>query len=153
LLAIALAAALGPSIGNLVLALSVLGWTGFARLVRGQVLSLKELEFVQAAEAIGQPSWRVIVHHLWPNLASPVLIQASFAMAGTIIAESSLSFLGLGVPVGTPSWGAMLNEGRQVLMTAPFVSIFPGIAIMLVVLGFNFLGDGLRDWLDPKRSD
>ena len=150
LLAIALAAVMGPKIQNVVFALSLLGWVSFARLVRGQVLSVKEQEFVVSAKALGISDMRIMLVHILPNVLSPVIIQATFGIASVIIAESSLSFLGLGVPPGTPSWGGMLSEGKQVLMEAPYVSIFPGVAIMLVVLSFNFLGDGLRDRLDPK---
>jgi peptide/nickel transport system permease protein len=151
LLAIALVAVLGPGLGNVVIALCVLGWTGFARLVRGQVLAIKTLDYVQAARSLGAGHLRLMVVHILPNLLAPVLVQASFAIAGAILAEASLSFLGLGVPPGTPSWGAMLAEGKQVLWEAPHVSIYPGLAIMGVVLGFNLLGDALADWLDPRR--
>ena len=152
LLAIALAAVLGPKIQNVVFALSLLGWVSFARLVRGQVLSVREREFVLAAKALGICNLRIMLFHIFPNVLSPVIIQATFGIASVIIAESSLSFLGLGVPPGTPSWGGMLSEGKQVLMEAPYVSLFPGMAIMLVVLSFNFLGDGIRDRLDPKTE-
>ncbi len=151
LLAIALVAVLGPGLANVVLALAVLGWTGFARLVRGQVLAIKSRDFLQAARALGAGDVRTMLHHILPNIMGPVLVQASFAIAGAILAEASLSFLGLGVPPGTPSWGAMLAEGKHVLLEAPHVSIFPGLAIMGVVLGFNLLGDALNDWLDPRR--
>lgn len=153
LLAIALVAVLGPGLPNVVIALSALGWTGFARLVRAQVLGLKSREFVLAAQGLGAGPLRVMVFHLLPNLAGPLLVQASFAVAGAILSEASLSFLGLGVPAGTPSWGAMLSEGKHVLLDAPHVSIFPGLAIMLVVLGFNLLGDALTDRFNPKRRD
>lgn len=150
LLAIALVAVLGPNINNVVVALTVLGWVSFARLVRGQVLSVKERNYVLAAKTSGQSDLRVMLVHVLPNVLSPVIVQATFSVAGVIIAESSLSFLGLGVPPGTPSWGAMLSEGKQVLLDAPHVSIFPGLSIMLVVMAFNFLGNGLRDMFDPK---
>lgn len=150
LLAIALVAVMGPSITNMVMALTALGWVSFARLVRGQVLSVKERDFVLAAKTSGQSDHRIMMFHILPNVLSPVIIQASFSIAGVIIAESSLSFLGLGVAPGTPSWGSMLSEGKQVLMEAPHVSIFPGLAIMMTVLAFNFIGDGLRDRFDPK---
>jgi peptide/nickel transport system permease protein len=151
LLAIALVAVLGPGLGNVVIALSALGWTGFARLVRGQVLTVKAREYVQAAQSLGAGHLRLMARHILPNVMAPVLVQASFAIAGAILSEASLSFLGLGAPPGTPSWGAMLAEGRHVLVEAPLVSVFPGLAIMGVVLGFNLLGDALADWLDPRR--
>ena len=151
LLAIALVAMLGAGKTNVVIALSALGWTGFARLVRGQVLAVKNLDYVQAAEGLGANHLRIMGRHILPNIMAPVLVQSSFAIAGAILSEASLSFLGLGVAVGEPSWGAMLSEGRYVLFEAPFVSIFPGTAIMLVVLGCNLLGDAVADWLAPKR--
>lgn len=151
LLAIALVAVLGPGIGNVVIALSVLGWTGFARLARAQVLSVKTMDYVQAAHALGASHGRLMLRHILPNMMAPLIVQASFAVAGAILAEASLSFLGLGVQPGTPSWGAMLSDGKHVLFDAPHVSIFPGLAIMFVVLGFNLLGDALGDVLDPRR--
>jgi peptide/nickel transport system permease protein len=151
LLAIALVAVLGPGLGNVVIALSALGWTGFARLVRGQVLSVKGEDYVLAAHALGVGPWRMMFRHILPNIMAPVIVQASFAIAGAVLSEASLSFLGLGVPPGTPSWGAMLSEGKYVMVEAPHVSLFPGLAIMGVVLGFNLLGDVLNDYLDPKR--
>ena len=152
LLAIALVAVLGPGLLNVVIALTALGWCGFARLVRGQVLQLKSLDYVLSAQALGAGTGRILLRHLLPNLMAPVLVQASFAVAAAIIAEASLSFLGLGVPAGEPSWGAMLAEARYVLWEAPHASLFPGLAIMLVVLGFNLLGDSLGDLLDPRRN-
>ncbi len=151
LLAIAMVAVLGPGLNHVILALCLSGWVGYARLVRGQVLYLRELEYVTAAQALGANSGRIIVVHLLPNLIAPVIVEATFGMAGAILAEASLSFLGLGVQPPTPSWGAMLNEGREFLLIAPHHTTFPGLAIMIVVLGFNFLGDGLRDYLDVKR--
>lgn len=151
LLAIALVAVLGPGLANVVIALSALGWTGFARLVRGQVLAVKAQDYIQAAHALGVGNVRMMLRHILPNIMAPVLVQASFAIAGAVLSEASLSFLGLGAPPGTPSWGAMLAEGKYVLIEAPHVSIFPGLAIMGVVLGFNLLGDILNDYLDPKR--
>ncbi len=150
LLAIALMAVLGPGLDNVIFALSLLGWVGYARLVRGQILALKGKEFVLAAEAQGAGKLRIICRHLLPNLAGPVAVQASFGLAGVTLAEAGLSFLGLGVQPPLPSWGSMLSEGRQFLLVAPHLSIFPGLAIALLVLGFNILGDGLRDILDPK---
>jgi peptide/nickel transport system permease protein len=149
LLAIALMAVRGPGIPNVIIALSILGWVGYARLVRGQILALKQVEFVTAARALGAPSRRIIGRHLLPNILSPLLVEATFGMAAAILAEAGLSFLGLGTQPPNPSWGAMLNEGRRFLLEAPHLSLFPGLAIMVVVLAFNFLGDGLRDTLDP----
>jgi peptide/nickel transport system permease protein len=151
LLAIALVAVLGPSLANVVMALSVIGWVGYARLVRGQVLKARELEFVQAARALGARTPRILLRHVVPTAVPAVTVQATLGMAGAILAEASLSFLGLGVQPPTPSWGTMLNGGRLHLLDAPHLTIFPGAAIAALVLGFNFLGDGLRDALDPKR--
>jgi peptide/nickel transport system permease protein len=151
LLAIALVAVLGPSLMNVVMALSVIGWVGYARLVRGQVLKARELEFVQAARALGAGTPRILFRHVVPTAMPAVMVQATLGMAGAILAEASLSFLGLGVQPPTPSWGTMLNGGRLHLLDAPHLTIFPGAAIAALVLGFNFLGDGLRDALDPKR--
>jgi peptide/nickel transport system permease protein len=150
LLAIALVAVLGPSVNNIIFALVVLGWVPFARLVRGQVISVRERNYILAAKTSGQSDFRVMIIHILPNVLSAIIVQATFNIAGVIISESSLSFLGLGVPPGTPSWGAMLSEGKEVILDAPHVSIFPGLAIVLIVLAFNFLGDGLRDKFDPR---
>lgn len=149
LLAIALVAVLGPSVANVVLALTVMGWISFARLARGQTLSIKQREYVLAAKISGQSDLRVMRVHILPNIMSPIIVQGVFSVAGVIVSEASLGFLGLGAPPGSPSWGVMLSEGKQVLLEAPHVSFFPGLTIMLVVLAFNFLGDGLRDRLDP----
>lgn len=152
LLAIAISAVFPRrSLGLLILALSISGWVGYARVVRAQVLLVRELDYVTAARALGAGPVRIALREVLPNVLSPVLVQATFGMAAAILAEASMSFLGLGVPPGTPSWGAMLNEGRQYLLVAPHLSWWPGAAIMVVVLGFNFLGDGLRDALDPRR--
>lgn len=150
LLAIALAGVLGPSFRNLILALSVLGWVGFARLVRGEVLSLKHREFVIAARVLGAGPLRIAWRHILPNLAGPLAVQATFAVASTILAESSLSFLGLG-PQDVPTWGALLSQGVDYLLFAPHLALFPGLAILATVLGINVLGDALRDRLDPGR--
>jgi peptide/nickel transport system permease protein len=150
LLAIALVAVLGPSLVNVVLALSVIGWVGYARLVRGQALRAREFEFVQAARASGASAARIVVRHILPTAIPAVVVQATLGMAGAIIAEAALSFLGLGVQPPTPSWGTMLDAGRAHLFDAPHLTIFPGLAIATLVLGFNFLGDGLRDRVDPK---
>ena len=151
LLAIALAAVLGPSLENVILALSLLGWVGYARLVRGQVLVEREKDYVQAARALGASPGRIVLRHLLVNVSAPVIVQATFGMAAAILAEASLSFLGLGAQ-NLPSWGAMLNEGQSFLRTAPYLSIFPGLAVLVTVLGFNFLGDGLRDLYLAPRS-
>lgn len=152
LLAIALVAVLGPSLTNVVLALSIIGWVGYARLVRGQALRAREFDFVQAARALGAGSGRIILRHVLPTALPAVIVQATLGMAGAIIAEAALSFLGLGVQPPTPSWGTMLDAGRSHLFDAPHLTIFPGLAIALLVLGFNFLGDGLRDRVDPKLA-
>ena len=151
LLAIAMVAVLGPGLNHVILALCLIGWVGYARLVRAQVLYLREMEYVSAAHALGAKPSRIILSHLIPNLIAPVIVEATFGMAGAILAEASLSFLGLGAQPPTPSWGSMLNEGRQFLLLAPHHTTFPGLAIMFVVLGFNFLGDGLRDYFDVKK--
>jgi peptide/nickel transport system permease protein len=150
LLAIALVAVLGPSLNNVILALASIGWVGYARLVRGQVLKVREMEYVTAAKAMGAKSPRVIVLHVLPNVINPVIVMATLGLAGAILSEAALSFLGLGVQPPTPSWGAMLTSGRRYLGLANHLAIFPGAAIMLAVMGLNFLGDGLIDALDPK---
>jgi peptide/nickel transport system permease protein len=150
LLAIAFVAFRGPGIFNLVLALSLGGWVGYARLVRAQVLAAREREFVEAARALGASDLRVIVRHILPNIIQPIIVQAAIGMAGAILAEATMSFLGLGVPPPTASWGTMLNDGRAHLFDAPHLVIFPAMAVMLAVLSFNFIGDALRDFLDPR---
>jgi peptide/nickel transport system permease protein len=150
LLAIAFAAFLGPGISKVILALVITGWAGYARLARAQVLKVKELEFVLAARSLGAPHLRILAAHLLPNILQPVLIQATIGMAGAILAESTLSFLGLGVLAPIPSWGAMLNDARSHLFDAPHLVIFPALAVMVAVLAFNLLGDAWRDWLDPR---
>ena len=152
LLAIALMAILGPSLNNVILALCLIGWISYARLVRGQVLKIKEMPYVMAARAIGAGKISILLRHILPNIISPIIIQATLGIAGVIISEASLSFLGLGVQEGVPSWGAMLNGGRNYMIEAPHLTLFPGLAIMIVVLGFNFVGDGLRDALDPRMK-
>jgi peptide/nickel transport system permease protein len=151
LLAIAIVAVLGPSLANVLVALTIIGWVGYARLVRGQVLRAREFEFVQAARALGAGTPRILWRHVIPSAIPAVVVQATLGMAGAIIGEAALSFLGLGVQPPTPSWGTMLNGGRAHLLDAPHLTIFPGIAIALLVLGFNFVGDGLRDLADPKQ--
>jgi len=150
LLAIAFVAFRGPGIWNLVLALSLGGWVGYARLVRGQVLAAREKEFVEAARALGASDLRIIVRHILPNIIQPVIVQSAIGMAGAILAEATMSFLGLGVPPPTASWGTMLNDGRAHLFDAPHLVLFPALAVMLAVLSFNFIGDALRDYLDPR---
>jgi len=150
LLAIAFAAFLGPGIGKVILALVITGWAGYARLARAQVLKVKELEFILAARSLGASNARILLRHLLPNILQPVLIQATIGMAGAILAESTLSFLGLGVLAPVPSWGSMLNDARSHLFDAPHMVIFPALAVMTAVLAFNLLGDAWRDWLDPR---
>ncbi len=150
LLAIAFVAFRGPGIFNLIFALSLGGWVGYARLVRAQVLAVREREFVEAARALGATDLRVILRHILPNIIQPIIVQAAIGMAGAILAEATMSFLGLGVPPPTASWGAMLNDGRAYLFDAPHLVIFPALAVMLAVLSFNFIGDALRDVLDPR---
>src|SRR5438128_2118726 len=152
LLAIALVAVLGPSLGNVLFALTIIGWVGYARLVRGQVLRAREFEYVQAARALGAGTARILWRHVIPSAMPAVVVQATLGMAGAIIGEAALSFLGLGVQPPTPSWGTMLNGGRAHILDAPHLTLFPGLAIALLVLGFNFVGDGLRDLTDPRRT-
>jgi peptide/nickel transport system permease protein len=150
LLAIAFVAFLGPGIFNLILALSIGGWVGYARLVRAQVLATREREFVEAARALGASDWRIITRHILPNMIQPVIVQGAIGMAAAVLAEATMSFLGLGVPPPTASWGSMLNDGRAHLFDAPHLVLFPAVAVMLAVLSFNFIGDALRDYLDPR---
>jgi peptide/nickel transport system permease protein len=150
LLAIAFAAFFGPGIGKVILALIITGWAGYARLARAQVLKTKELEFVLAARSLGASPLRIMARHLLPNIIQPVLVQATIGMAGAILAEATLSFLGLGVLAPIPSWGAMLNDARNHLFDAPHMVVFPALAVVLAVLAFNLLGDAWRDWLDPR---
>jgi len=152
LLAIALTAVLGPCLRNVILALCVTGWVGYARIVRAQVLSLRRSDFVLAARALGVGHGRMFRCHILPNVLAPVIVEATFGVAGAVLGEAGLSFLGLGTQPPQPSWGSMLNEGRQFLFVAPHLTVAPGLAIMTVVLGLNFLGDGLRDRLDVKRK-
>jgi peptide/nickel transport system permease protein len=150
LLAIAIMGVLEPSLFNVMIALGLVSWTRYARLVRGDVLALKEREFIEAGRALGLTNMRLIVRHVLPNVVAPVIVVATFGMAGAILAEASLSFLGLGVQPPTPSWGSILSDGRSFMRQAPHITTLPGIAIMLTILGFNFVGDGLRDALDPR---
>ena len=149
LLAIGIMAILGPSFNNVLIALCLVGWKGYARLVRGEALKEKEKEYIQAARALGYSRSRVILFHLLPNTLNPVLVMATLGIASMVIAEAGLSFLGLGTQPPIPSWGGMLSEGHQYILQAPHLTTFPGVAIMILVLGFTFLGDALRDALDP----
>lgn len=153
LLAIAFVAFLGAGLGKLIMALCVIGWVGYARMIRGQVLKVREYDFVQAARALGASDFRILFVHILPNAIQPLIVQSSLGMAGAVLAEASLSFLGLGIPPPAPSWGTMIEEARgfDTLQNAPHVLIFPCIAIALTVLAFNFIGDGLREYLDPKQ--
>jgi peptide/nickel transport system permease protein len=150
LLAIAFAAFLGPGFTNLVLALAIGGWAGYARLVRAQVMAVRDREYVDAARALGAGGLRIFFRHILPNIVQPVLVQAAIGMAGVILAEATLSFLGLGIPAPAPSWGAMLNDARLHLFDSPHLVLFPAMSVAGAVLGFNFLGDALRDQLDPR---
>ena len=154
LLLIAMVAAFEPSLTVVLVTIGVVGWAGMARLVRGQVLVVRQLEYVQAVRALGARDLRVVLRHVLPNVVAPVVIAATLGVAGAVMAEAALSFLGLGVQPPTPSWGAMIAEGRDLsqLRTSPWTSLFPGLAIGAAVLGFNLLGDALRDALDPRRA-
>jgi len=151
LLAIALAGALGPGIENVVLALAIVGWVGYARLARGQVLALKQADHIIAAQAIGATPWRIMSRHLLPLITAPLIIEASFGIASAIIAEAGLSFLGLGVQPPEASWGSMIRDGTRYMLVAPHLVLIPGLTLMAVVLAANLLGDWLRDWLDVKE--
>ncbi|GAC1446641.1 MAG: hypothetical protein NVSMB56_07260 [Pyrinomonadaceae bacterium] len=144
---------LGTGINKLIFALTIIGWVGYARVMRAQVLKVREYDFVQAARALGASDARILFVHIMPNAIQPIIVQASLGMAGAVLSEASLSFLGLGVPPPAPSWGVMLEEARDLatLQLAPHALIAPGIAIALTVLAFNFIGDGLREYLDPRH--
>jgi peptide/nickel transport system permease protein len=150
ILAIALAAFLGPSLGNAMIAIGITATPIFVRLARGQVLTVRAEDYVEAARAVGNAPARILLRHILPNILPPVIVQATLAIAAAIIAEASLSFLGLGQQPPAPSWGSMLNTAQRFLTQAPWMAIFPGLAIFVTVLAFNLLGDGLRDALDPK---
>ena len=150
LLAIAFVAFLGPGLLNLILALAISGWVGYARLVRAQVMAVKEREFVEAARALGASDARILLRHILPNIVQPLIVQAAIGMAGAVLAEATLSFLGLGIPAPAASWGSMLNDARSHLFDSPHMVFFPAVAVMLSVLSFNFIGDALRDYLDPR---
>ena len=151
LLAIALVAFLGAGQGKLIAALCVIGWVGYARVMRGQVLKVREYDYVLAARALGASDLRILFTHILPNAIQPLIVQASLGMAGAVLSEATLSFLGLGIPPPAPSWGTMIEEARQFFSNSPHVLFFPGAAIALTVLAFNFIGDGLREYLDPKQ--
>lgn len=153
LLAIALAGIMGPGIDNVVIALSVVGWVGFARLSRAQVLTLKQRDHVTAARAMGVPGWRIVLRHLLPLAAAPLIVEASFGVAGVVVAEAGLSFLGLGVQPPEASWGSMIRDGTRYMLVAPHLVLAPGLALMLVVLATNLFGDWLRDRLDVLSGD
>lgn len=150
LLAIAFIAFMGPGLDNVIVALALSGWVGYARLVRGQVMTLKEREFVEAARALGASDLRLLARHVLPNIVQPLIVQAAIGMATAVMAEATLSFLGLGVPLPAASWGSMLNDARSHLFDSPHLVFFPAMAVMLCVLSFNFIGDALRDYLDPR---
>ena len=150
ILAITLAAILGPSLQNTMLAIAIVTVPAFARVTRAQVLAQRELDYVQAAGALGAGSWRTLLRHILPNISGALIVQTSLAIAEAVLAESTLSFLGLGVQPPTPSWGSMLNTARGYLQTAPWLALAPGVIIFVTVLAFNLLGDGLRDALDPR---
>lgn len=151
LLAIALVAFLGAGQSKLIAALCVIGWVGYARVMRGQVLKIREYDYVMAARALGAGNSRILFTHILPNAIQPLIVQASLGMAGAVLSEATLSFLGLGIPPPAPSWGTMIEEARQFFSNSPHVLFFPGAAIALTVLAFNFIGDGLREYLDPKQ--
>ena len=151
LLAIALVAFLGAGLEKVILALCVIGWVGYARVMRGQVLKVREYDYVMAARALGAGNMRILFTHILPNAIQPLIVQASLGMAGAVLSEASLSFLGLGIPPPAPSWGTMIEEARNYFSTYPHTLFFPGVAIALTVLAFNFIGDGLREYLDPKQ--
>jgi peptide/nickel transport system permease protein len=152
LLAIGIAAVRGPSFGNVLFALTVLGWVGYARVIRAQVLKIKAMEYVESARSVGSRPSRLLLAHILPNALSPILVEATFGIARAIVAEAGLSFLGLGVAPPAPSWGAMIGEGRHFLFVAPHLVTAPGAAILLTVMAFNFVGDGLRDALDVRED-
>jgi peptide/nickel transport system permease protein len=153
LLAISVLAVLGPGVGKLIAVLGFTGWVQYGRIVRSQVVSFREMEFVDAARSIGARNWRIMLRHILPNVWSAVIVIASFSVASTIISEASLSFLGLGVPPQVPTWGGMLSDSREYLEIAPWLVVFPGFAIALTVLGINVLGDWIRDFLDPRMKN
>lgn len=152
-LALTIAGLMGPGLFNVMFALSLVGWMGYTRVVRGSVLAVKEKEFVETAKSLGANNLYILIHHILPNVIAPVIVMATLGIGHTILAAAGLSFLGLGAQPPIPVWGAMLNNGKAFMRTAPHLTIFPGLAIMITVLAFNFLGDGLRDLLDPRLKE
>ncbi|MEA1050369.1 ABC transporter permease [Lamprobacter modestohalophilus] len=152
LLAIALAAVLGPGLGNLIIALSAVGWVGFARLTRAQILSLRGRDHVLAARALAVPPQRILIRHLLPLAAAPLVVEATFGIASVVVAEAGLSFLGLGIQPPAASWGSMIRDGVAYMLVSPHLVLAPGLALLMVVLAVNLAGDGLRDWLDVRAS-
>jgi len=152
ILAIALSAFLGPSLGNAMIAIGVSAMPVFIRLTRAQVMAVKVEDYIEAARAVGNPHWRIALRHILPNVLPPLIVQASLSIAAAIIAEASLSFLGLGQQPPAPSWGSMLNTAKNYMDNAPWMAVWPGLSIFLLVLSFNLLGDGLRDALDPRQK-
>lgn len=153
LMAISLAAAMGPGLTNMVIAIAIADIPGYARVVRSSVLTIKDQEYIEAAQSIGASDARIILKHIIPNCIAPIIVQATLGMAGAILSASSLSFLGLGIQPPTPEWGSMLSAARQYIMNYPYMCIFPGIAIMVTIFALNMLGDGLRDALDPRLKN
>jgi len=153
ILALVIAGMLGPGLLNVLMAISLVGWVGYARVIRGLVLSVKEKEYVMAARACGTPEWAIVIRHILPNVISPVIVLATLDIGSIVLSISGLSFLGLGAQPPTPEWGSMLNDGRPYMQVASQLMVYPGIAIMTVVFAFNLLGDGLRDALDPRGTD
>src|SRR5258706_6556839 len=151
-LAIALAAFLGPSLTNAMIAIGIAATPAFVRLARAQVLAVKVEDYIEAARAVGNSGWRIALRHVFPNIVAPVIVQATLAIAAAVIAEASLSFLGLGQQPPAPSWGSMLNTAKNYVENAPWMAVWPGVSIFLLVLSFNLLGDGLRDALDPRHT-
>ncbi len=152
ILAIAMAAFLGPSLSNAMIAIGISATPIFVRLTRAQVINVKVEDYIEAARAVGNPPWRIALRHVLPNITAPLIVQSTLAIAGAVIAEASLSFLGLGQQPPAPSWGSMLNTAKNYVDNAPWMAVWPGVAIFLLVLAFNLLGDGLRDALDPRQS-
>lgn len=150
LLALFIAAVLGPGLKNIIFIAALSAWVRYARLIRGEILSIKEMEYIEAVRSLGASNVRIIIHHILPNVISPVIVIATLEMARIILMEASLSYLGLGVPIEIPTWGRMLADSRVHLVTSPWMAVFPGLAITITVLGVNLLGDWLRDYLDPK---